>query len=117
MSADSDTRHSTVARAARQPLFLTTHWPVVLAAGRDDTQRGHDALARLCENYWYPLYAYVRRRGFSPPDAEDLTQEFFARLLQRDSLAGVAREKGRFRSFLLGAMNHFLASEWDRARA
>ena len=64
------------------PVFVTTHWSLVLTAGRTDTTRAHDALARLCQTYWYPLYAYVRRRGFSPHDAEDLTQGFFARLLQ-----------------------------------
>jgi RNA polymerase sigma factor (sigma-70 family) len=90
---------------------------MVLTAGRSDTTRAHDALARLCQTYWYPLYAYVRRRGFSPHDAEDLTQGFFAGLLQANSLARVRREKGRFRGFLLAALNHFVANEWDRARA
>jgi hypothetical protein len=65
-----------------QPLFVTTHWSVVLAAGHGDTTRADDALAHLCQTYWYPLYAYARRRGCSPPDAQDLTQEFFARLLK-----------------------------------
>lgn len=76
-----------------------------------------DALAALCENYWFPLYAYVRRLGYSSHDAQDLTQAFFARLLEKDCLADVSRSKGRFRSFLLASMKHFLANEWDRARA
>jgi RNA polymerase sigma-70 factor (ECF subfamily) len=74
-------------------------------------------LETLCCTYWYPLYAYVRRRGHSPEEAEDLTQEFFARLLASNDLSGVDRSKGKFRSFLLAAINHFLANEWDRATA
>jgi RNA polymerase sigma-70 factor (ECF subfamily) len=101
----------------RSPVFLTTHWSVVLAAGSGDTTGARHALEKLCQTYWYPLYAYVRRRNFSPPDAEDLTQEFFARFLEHDWVANADREKGRFRSFLLSAMNHFLANEWDKARA
>jgi len=101
----------------RRPAFVTTHWSVVLTAGRSDTTRAHKALARLCETYWYPLYAYVRRRGHSPEDAQDLTQEFFARLIEGRWVENADREKGRFRSFLLSAMNHFLADEWDKARA
>ena len=97
--------------------FATTHWSVVLTAGRNDTARAHDALEKLCQTYWFPLYAYIRRRGFNPHDAEDLTQGFFARLLKANSLADACQEKGRFRSFLLGAMNHFMADEWDRATA
>jgi len=103
--------------APRRPAFVTTHWSVVLRAGRSDTTRARDALANLCQIYWYPLYAYVRRRGHSPEDAQDLTQEFFARLLERNWLGHADQQKGRFRSFLLSAMNHFLADEWDRARA
>jgi RNA polymerase sigma-70 factor (ECF subfamily) len=97
--------------------FATTHWSLVLAA-RDRAEPGaRDALASLCDTYWYPLYAYVRRRGHGPDDAHDMTQEFFARLLEKDFLAGVERSKGKFRSFLLAACNHFLANEHDRARA
>jgi len=98
-------------------VFATTHWSVVLAAQREDPARAHEALAALCQSYWYPLYVYVRRQGHSPHDAQDLTQEFFARLLEKDWLAGVSRGRGRFRSFLLAAMKHFLANEWDKARA
>ena len=98
--------------------FVTTHWSVVLAAGRaSDTNRARDALARLCQTYWHPLYAYVRRLGNSPHDAQDLTQEFFARLLAKNSLSGADESRGRFRSFLLASFKHFLANEWDKARA
>jgi RNA polymerase sigma-70 factor (ECF subfamily) len=100
-----------------QPLFVTTHWSVVLAAGHGDTTRADDALAHLCQTYWYPLYAFARRRGCSPPDAQDLTQEFFARLLKGNWLAEADRQRGRFRSFLLSAMKHFMANEWNKAQA
>ena len=98
-------------------LFVTTRWSVVLRAGRSDTTRAQAALADLCQAYWYPLYAYARRRGCSPHDAEDATQGFFARLLKLHSLAGVEREKGRFRAFLLASMKHYLADEHDHASA
>jgi RNA polymerase sigma-70 factor (ECF subfamily) len=88
-----------------------------LTAARSNTTRARESLAKLCQTYWYPLYAYVRRRGYSPQDAEDLTQEFFARLLEHNRIAGVQPDKGRFRSFLLASMNHFLSDEWDKARA
>ena len=104
-------------QAARQPAFVTTHWSIIISAGGSDTTRARDALARLCQTYWYPLYAYVRRRGYSPHDAQDLTQAFFAQLLERQSLAAADPERGRFRSFLLGAMNHFLVNAWQKARA
>lgn len=97
--------------------FVTTHWSVVLAAGQTDATRAQGALARLCQTYWYPLYAYVRRRGYSPPDAQDLTQAFFAHILERQSLASADPNRGRFRSFILTALNHFLATEWEKARA
>ena len=103
--------------ARSQAVFATTHWSVVLTAGRSDTTRAQDALARLCQTYWYPLYAYVRRRGYSAHDAQDLTQAFFARLLEHQSLNCADPERGRFRSFILTAMNHFLASEWKRGMA
>src|SRR5512135_2253240 len=103
--------------AVGQPLFATTHWSVVLAAADERTPEAAAALERLCRTYWYPLYAYVRRAGYSPADAQDLTQEFFGRLLARRSLTRVAPEKGKFRSFLLGALRHFLSDERDRASA
>jgi RNA polymerase sigma-70 factor (ECF subfamily) len=95
--------------------FTTTRWSVVLAAGTEDT-RGREALARLCQVYWYPLYAFVRRQGHSPHDAQDLTQAFFLRLLEKTYLADVERSKGKFRSFLLAALKHFLSNEWARAK-
>jgi RNA polymerase sigma-70 factor (ECF subfamily) len=97
--------------------FATTHWTVVLTAGGGDSTRARDALAHLCRTYWYPLYAYVRRRGYRAADAEDMTQGFFARLMELESLADVRRERGKFRSFLLASLNHYLADEWDRASA
>jgi RNA polymerase sigma-70 factor (ECF subfamily) len=88
-----------------------------LAAGKDETVVMREALANLCQTYWYPLYAYVRRRGYSPEDAQDLTQDFFARLLERSWVGRADPQKGRFRSFLLTAMNHFLADAWDKTQA
>jgi RNA polymerase sigma factor (sigma-70 family) len=93
--------------------FAATRWTVVLTAGQGQSR----ALEELCRTYWYPLYAYVRRRGYEAHEAEDLTQEFFARLLTKNYLADVEREKGKFRSFLLASLKHFLANEWDKARA
>lgn len=101
-------------RAAR---FQTTHWSLVVAAKDRASPQARQALAELCQAYWYPLYAFVRRRGYSLDEAQDLTQEFFARLLQDDFLGLVDQQKGRFRSFLLACCKHFLANERDRARA
>jgi RNA polymerase sigma factor (sigma-70 family) len=100
-----------------EPVFATTRWSEVLAAGKGDSRQGHAALAHLCETYWYPLYAFVRRRGLSPEDAQDSTQEFFARLLAGNWVSDADPAKGRFRTFLLTALNRFLANEWDRAHA
>ena len=97
--------------------FATTHWSVVLAARAGGDTRAATALETLCRTYWYPLYAYVRRHGHNVHDAQDLTQAFFARFLERDYLADVEPHKGRFRSFLLAALKHFLADEKDKARA
>ncbi len=97
--------------------FVPTRWSVVLAARQQDSPEAEEALGTLCQTYWYPLYAFVRRQGHSPADAQDLTQEFFARLIGKQYLAGIQREGGRFRSFLLTALKRFLANEWDRARA
>ena len=101
---------------AHGAVFATTHWSVVLAAGQQDTPQSTAALEELCRTYWYPLYAYVRRRGYSPEDAQDLTQEFFARLLARQCLSQADRRRGRFRSFLLSSLNHFLIDEWHKVR-
>jgi RNA polymerase sigma-70 factor (ECF subfamily) len=87
-----------------------------LLAGRNDTARARAALAKLCETYWYPLYVYVRRRGSSPHDAQDLTQAFFAQLLEREMLAKADPARGRFRSFILTAIKNFLTDEWGKAR-
>jgi len=102
---------------SRQPEFAITRWSVVVKAGSSDSTDARAALEQLCRVYWYPLYAYARRRGHSPEDAQDLTQEFFARLLEHKWVARADRQRGRFRSFLLSAMSHFLSDEWDRARA
>jgi RNA polymerase sigma factor (sigma-70 family) len=100
-----------------QAAFHTTHWSVVLAVRHSDSPRARDALAQLCQTYWYPLYAYVRRRGYSAPDAQDLTQGFFAQLLARQSLVRATPELGKFRSFMLTALKRFLASEWRQGMA
>jgi RNA polymerase sigma-70 factor (ECF subfamily) len=97
--------------------FATTHWSVVLAAQQSDSSQAAAALEKLCRTYWYPLYAFLRREGRSPHDAQDLTQAFFAHLLARSFLDNVGPQKGKFRSFLLAALNHFLSDEWDKARA
>lgn len=101
----------------RRANFATTRWSVVLRAGQHDDTAGEDALARLCRTYWYPLYAHVRRRGYAAHDANDLTQAFFARLLERRTVARADPTRGRFRSFMLSSLDHFLADERDRARA
>src|SRR5262245_8768499 len=98
-------------------VFATTHWSVVLAARELTTSEGATALEKLCCTYWYPLYAYVRRRGFNEHDAQDLTQGFFAQLLDRKSIQGVTKDKGRFRSFLLASINYFIADQRDSAMA
>jgi RNA polymerase sigma-70 factor (ECF subfamily) len=107
-----ETTHPKPAEADR---FAQTRWSMVVAAAGGDSTKARRALEHLCETYWYPLYAFVRREGHGADDAQDLTQEFFARLLEKNWLDAVDREKGKFRSFLLAAMRHFLANEWDRA--
>ena len=96
--------------------FETTEWSLVLAAGGENSAAARRALATLCETYWYPLYAFVRRRGASPEDACDLTQAFFTSLLARRDFEGLRRERGRFRAFLLASLEHFLANEAARRR-
>jgi len=97
--------------------FRTTAWSLVLTASRNPTTDARDALAALCQTYWNPVYAFIRRRGHTPDQAQDLTQGFFAVLLEKQFLRDVHRERGRFRSFLLAAVKHFLANERDRAHA
>ena len=94
--------------------FDTTHWSVVLAAGETDSPEAAKALEQLCRSYWYPLYAYVRMQNHSFSDAQDLTQEFFARLVERKSLRLADRQRGRFRTFLLTSLKHFLINEWNK---
>jgi RNA polymerase sigma-70 factor (ECF subfamily) len=95
--------------------FVSTRWSVVLSATDTTTPASHAALEKLCQTYWYPLYAYVRRKGHSPEDAQDLTQGFFERFLEKKYLRVVDRGKGKFRSFLLASLEHFLAKEWRDA--
>ncbi len=97
--------------------FATTHWSVVAAVGQGSPQEARDALAQLCGDYWYPLYAYLRRRGHQPAEAQDLTQGFLAELLEKDSLQAADQTRGRFRSFLLASLNHYLAHQWRHAQA
>jgi RNA polymerase sigma factor (sigma-70 family) len=101
--------------AARPDVFVTTRWTLVVAAGRGPSADAARALEELCRVYWYPLYAYARRHGRAPADAEDLTQGFFARFLARNYLEGLDADHGRFRAFLLAAFKHFLANEADKA--
>lgn len=102
---------------SRESVFSTTHWSVVISAGNRESPPAAAALEQLCRIYWYPLYAFVRREGYSPADAEDLTQAFFARLLEKHYLGQVEPKKGKFRSFLLAALRHFLSDQRDRDRA
>ena len=97
--------------------FQTTNWSLVLAARGEETQFSRDALTRLCEAYWYPIYAFIRKRGHAPEDAQDLTQGYFARLLEKGYLDDVRPDAGRFRSFLFASVSHFLSNERDHARA
>jgi RNA polymerase sigma factor (sigma-70 family) len=96
--------------------FATTHWSVVLSAGQASSLRVSESLEKLCRSYWPPLYSYIRRQGQGPEEAQDLTQAFFAKLLQKNFWARADPQKGRFRSFLLTALRHFMADERDRGR-
>jgi DNA-directed RNA polymerase specialized sigma24 family protein len=104
-------------RGSASRKFATTHWSIVLSAGRDPSADAGAAMASLCETYWYPVYAFIRRRGGDADKAMDLTQGFFARLLEKRDLAGVDRARGRFRSWLMAAVKHYLSNERDYARA
>lgn len=114
MSPGQDGRNA-LGEGAEQ--FATTHWSLVLAAGRRSSPDSNEALSELCRTYWYPLYVYVRRRVPHADEAQDLTQEFFTRLLEKNYLSAATPTRGRFRAFLLTAVQHFLANEWDKARA
>jgi RNA polymerase sigma-70 factor (ECF subfamily) len=97
--------------------FRTTSWSLILAAANKPTGNSREALARLCEIYWNPVYGFIRRSGYDADDAQDLTQGFFALLIEKNYLQAADRQGGRFRSFLLTAVKHFLANEWDRVNA
>jgi RNA polymerase sigma factor (sigma-70 family) len=100
--------------AGKSDVFATTHWSIVLGARQGDLPAATAALERLCRLYWYPLYAFIRRRGADPHEAEDLAQAFFAFLLEKESLRKVDRARGKFRTFLLAALTNFLSNEWDK---
>jgi RNA polymerase sigma-70 factor (ECF subfamily) len=108
---DPSSRRSVKAR------FDSTRWSIVLAAGVRSSPDAAVALETLCGSYWYPIYAFVRREGYQRAEAQDLTQGFFGMLLEREDLRAVHPDKGRFRSFLLAALKHFLINEWQKARA
>lgn len=112
----AESQSSLHADVSRVPVFATTHWTVVLAAGKRSTPQADEAVEQLCKTYWFPLYAYVRRRGCTKEDAEDLTQAFFARFLAKNYLAGLSAEHGRFRAFLLASLKHFLINDWKKSR-
>jgi RNA polymerase sigma-70 factor (ECF subfamily) len=114
MASDRPADEPAVRTAAQ---FATTHWSVVLAAGDSASPESQEALEKLCRAYWFPLYAFVRRKGYSPEDAQDLTQEFFRQLLEKHRLRLADPVRGKFRSFLLASMAHFLVHEWDRFKA
>ncbi|MGA3268323.1 MAG: RNA polymerase sigma factor [Verrucomicrobiota bacterium] len=110
------TEASTPATDVPGDIFATTHWTVVLEAGKRPTPQADRALEELCRAYWFPLYAYVRRRGHTREDAEDLTQAFFARFLAKNYLEGLNAERGRFRAFLLASLKHFLINDWKKSQ-
>jgi RNA polymerase sigma-70 factor (ECF subfamily) len=97
--------------------FAQTDWFMIAAAARNSCAESRSALEQLCRIYWYPLYAFVRRQGYRPEDAQDLTQEFFARVIEKNSLSSADRERGKFRTFLLSSLKHFLVNEWEKACA
>ena len=103
--------------AQRAGVFATTHWSVVVRAGDSQSPESTLAMERLCRTYWYPLYVFVRRKGHSHEDASDLTQAFFARFLEKRYLRSVDSSLGKFRTFLLTSLTHFLANEWDKSQA
>ena len=108
--------NSTGSSTTPPDVFVTTRWTVVLSAGRKSSPHSDRALAELCQTYWYPLYAFVRRQGKAKEDAEDLVQAFFVRFLAKNYLEGLAAEHGKFRAFLLASLKHFLANEWDKSQ-
>ena len=116
--SDADSSEASGELAGGQGSFESTQWSVVLdAAGDQDSAKARTALETLCRAYWHPLFTYLRRRGYHAPDAQDLVQGFFARILERNDLQAVRRERGRFRSYLLAGLKHFLVNDWKRASA
>ncbi len=115
--APNESHHPGDGPAARAPVFATTHWSAVLAASGADTTKAQAALEDLCRMYWYPIYYFVRRQGHPIHDAQDLTQEFFAQLLEKKWIAAADQSRGHFRSFLLMVLKRFLTVEWRRANA
>lgn len=114
--AESHAAVDTDARPLARGWFATTHWTVVTAAKQAEAPEQRQALESLCADYWRPLYCCVRQKGYSPEDAEDLTQAFFETFLEKDYLSQVEREKGRFRTFLQVALHHFLANQWNKSK-
>lgn len=112
----SESSSASAEPASSRDYFVTTRWTVVLAAGRESSPDSEQALAELCQTYWYPLYAYARRRTSSREEAEDLVQAFFEKFLAKNYLAGLDSARGRFRAFLLASLKHFLVNEWEKAR-
>jgi RNA polymerase sigma factor (sigma-70 family) len=112
-----DSRDEIAASAPPKHEFATTRWSVVISAGRDSSPDSKRALESLCETYWYPLYAYVRRRVPDVNEAQDLTQAFFAELLEKNYVGSAVPDRGRFRAFLLTAFKHFLSKQWEKAKA
>src|SRR5262252_1215846 len=98
-------------------VFNTTHWSVVIAAGEEGSEQAAAALSRLCQTYWFPVYAFIRKRGHSPEQAQDFTQEFFAVFPEKNYVARAARDRGRFRAFLMSSVENFLYNQHDRAQA
>src|SRR5262252_3998428 len=113
----SPPEQSSKSTGTRGGVFATTHWSVVVRAGDSRSPEAAEAMERLCRTYWYPLYAFVRRKGHTHEDASDLTQAFFARFLEKRYLRSVDANLGKFRTFLLTSMTHFLANEWDKSQA
>jgi len=114
---DQSDNSSTGSPPSRNPAFPTTHWSMIVQAGERDGEAARKALQALCSQYWYPVYAFVRRQGRDHHEAEDCTQNFITRLLATDSVARARPERGKFRSYLLTALRHFLANEWRKSQA
>lgn len=112
---EEPTNHGTQEGPARA--FRTTHWSVVLAAGEEGSEQAASALSRLCQTYWFPVYAFIRKKGHSPEQAQDFTQEFFAGFLEKNYVARARRDRGRFRVFLMSSVQNFLHNQHDRAQA